>query len=917
MAERRHADPRGRVRRVLPVQILSTVILPRRSPTATSTTRASSGRAAPTRACRSPAERRHVRHRRRPSVLLPWLAGLLATGACFRAIVSAYLGESTGWRESLGYALRRCHSILWVTILVGVISVLGFLLCIVPGVYLYVCFAVAIPVLLTEGVKGTKALGRSRRLVSGTWWRVLAVVVLGAILVGIIGFAIAAVAAGSTTSGRARPPSLGRPRRSIADHLVELLTTPLTAAFDDVLYFDLRIRKEAFDLWLLAERLGVEPGAAVLRRPASGAPPRRAGSPRTTAPSRRSGRRRRAGSRAQRDAEWSLGRPGRGARSARRLLQSPPNAAPARCARSRGGGDAAALAQLRADRRRRRARPSISLRRSRRERPGARTPPRQRARRRAGCRRRHRPRRGRAVLAAAELPRQTAAAPAPRRARLARVTGSPGRSPGSPSTSPAGACGSGRSSALSSWRVAASSRSASSLPRRRRRRARRRAPWRTAIGSGELEAAAPTRPKGAATSARAAAALPRGADPARARSRDPAARVAHGPARCACSARASSTGSRAPRRGRLRRPAGVARRRRHARAAGRESLPGARRSWRRSRPDRPRRDPGRPERGLPGGRLAASPAGRVVGRTRRARRPRAFAELLERVVTPCAPAQAPRERRARVPPARRSCSRPQRVGGGRAGLRDFVERGGRLLAAGPAFALARDLVEPLRSGAAGRRGSGSPPLAPWPELSRGCHRIVGAAGSWRGRRAALPRLGGRGRLAHVARSGCRRGVPARRSRRRSRTAPRLRRQRAPRARARRPDAPGRLPRALPRLRRRVRSGGDPERLAGCAGRHALAALRVHARARAPAWARPSRAARASPPRRAYVESLGTCSRARAARPRPSRRCAPGAARDVGPSWAPRPEERRELEAADRCSARPALARRSSEGSGGR
>ena len=55
------------------------------------------------------------------SVLLPWLAGLLATGACFRAIVSAYLGESTGWRESLGYALRRAHSILWVTILVGVI----------------------------------------------------------------------------------------------------------------------------------------------------------------------------------------------------------------------------------------------------------------------------------------------------------------------------------------------------------------------------------------------------------------------------------------------------------------------------------------------------------------------------------------------------------------------------------------------------------------------------------------------------------------------------------------------------------------------------------------------------------------------------------------------------------------------------
>ena len=193
------------------------------------------------------------------SVLLPWLAGLLATGACFRAIVSAYLGESTGWRESLGYALRRAHSILWVTILVGVISVLGFLLCIVPGVYLYVCFAVAIPVLLTEGVKGTKALGRSRRLVSGTWWRVLAIVVLSAILVGIIGFAITAVAAGVTTVGAGSSAITVGLQQIVTGTVSSVLTTPLTAAFTTILYFDLRIRKEGFDLWLLAERLGVEP----------------------------------------------------------------------------------------------------------------------------------------------------------------------------------------------------------------------------------------------------------------------------------------------------------------------------------------------------------------------------------------------------------------------------------------------------------------------------------------------------------------------------------------------------------------------------------------------------------------------------------------------------------------------------------
>jgi hypothetical protein len=43
-----------------------------------------------------------------------------------------------------------------------------------------------------------------------------------------------------------------------------MLTTPAAAAFATVLYIDLRVRKEGFDLFLLAQRLGVErePGVA-------------------------------------------------------------------------------------------------------------------------------------------------------------------------------------------------------------------------------------------------------------------------------------------------------------------------------------------------------------------------------------------------------------------------------------------------------------------------------------------------------------------------------------------------------------------------------------------------------------------------------------------------------------------------------
>src|SRR5204863_803680 len=122
--------------------------------------------------------------------ILGFVGSTLALGACYRAIASAYLGHRTQWRDSLRYALHRLHSILWVTLLAGLAAVLGVVLCVVPGVYLWVAFSLAVPVLLTEDVRGGCALGRSRELVRGFWWRVFAVSLLGYLLSAILVCAI-------------------------------------------------------------------------------------------------------------------------------------------------------------------------------------------------------------------------------------------------------------------------------------------------------------------------------------------------------------------------------------------------------------------------------------------------------------------------------------------------------------------------------------------------------------------------------------------------------------------------------------------------------------------------------------------------------------------------------------------------------
>jgi hypothetical protein len=205
--------------------------------------------------------------------VLGFIASTLASGACFRAIASAYLGERTGWRSSLGYALSHVHSLLWVTILGGLLAGLGTIACILPGIYLWVAFSVAVPALLTEGVRGRKALGRSRALVRGYWWRVFAVGALGYLLSGILSGVISGLVVGVSTVSAGQATIAGIVVSIVAGTVSKALTTPFVAAFITVLYFDLRVRKEAFDLQLLAERIGVEPPAGALAAPGPLVPP--------------------------------------------------------------------------------------------------------------------------------------------------------------------------------------------------------------------------------------------------------------------------------------------------------------------------------------------------------------------------------------------------------------------------------------------------------------------------------------------------------------------------------------------------------------------------------------------------------------------------------------------------------------------
>lgn len=207
--------------------------------------------------------------------VLAFVASQVATGACFKAVSGAYLEEQADWRESLRFARSKLGSLLWLSFLFVILLAPAFLACIVPGVYLWGAWAVATPVLLFDDVRGWGALKRSRELVRGRWWPTVGVLVLMTILSGIVSAVFLGLFAGVVSV------SDNEVAAAVADAIAQTassaLTTPLSAAVLTVLYFDLRVRKEGFDLELLAHKLGIDapatPGAGFISPPAGPAEP--------------------------------------------------------------------------------------------------------------------------------------------------------------------------------------------------------------------------------------------------------------------------------------------------------------------------------------------------------------------------------------------------------------------------------------------------------------------------------------------------------------------------------------------------------------------------------------------------------------------------------------------------------------------
>lgn len=183
---------------------------------------------------------------------------LVATGATVFIVSESYLGRPISAREALDRATPYIGRILVCSLLLALVVGLGFLLLIIPGIMLAVGLALAIPaVILEPRSSASAALSRSWELTRGARWRIFGLGVTLLVLLYIPALAMTGLLALLVSSGHAVIGSASVPMIAVlaVSGIVQMFIYPLFYCVLTVTYYDLRVRKEGFDLELLASTL--------------------------------------------------------------------------------------------------------------------------------------------------------------------------------------------------------------------------------------------------------------------------------------------------------------------------------------------------------------------------------------------------------------------------------------------------------------------------------------------------------------------------------------------------------------------------------------------------------------------------------------------------------------------------------------
>ncbi|HEO65004.1 MAG TPA: hypothetical protein ENI73_03940 [Spirochaetes bacterium] len=174
------------------------------------------------------------------------IIGFFLSAFIIHIVSKKYLGKTLSTSDYIGASLPLLISIFLLSLLETGLILLGFILLIVPGLILAVGFSVSVNALVVERLSPVQSLRRSWRLTRGKRWPILGLMVLYGVTNLLVTYSIILLIANIY-------PNI----YDITGYILSALSGPIGSCIFVVVYFNLRVEKEGFNVEHLAEQFSL------------------------------------------------------------------------------------------------------------------------------------------------------------------------------------------------------------------------------------------------------------------------------------------------------------------------------------------------------------------------------------------------------------------------------------------------------------------------------------------------------------------------------------------------------------------------------------------------------------------------------------------------------------------------------------
>jgi hypothetical protein len=174
---------------------------------------------------------------------------ILASAVTTSLANDAYFDRSADVAKAFRLVFERFGAIFIASLITGVCVMFGTMLFILPGIYVYCRLFATKQAILLEDSGGGASVGRSWRLSKGSVRHILNTLGLALLLNLAVGF-------GANLLGKMIPSQIVQ---QVIATIVGCLVYPIVGIIETMLYYDIRIRREGFDIEYLAAAAPITP----------------------------------------------------------------------------------------------------------------------------------------------------------------------------------------------------------------------------------------------------------------------------------------------------------------------------------------------------------------------------------------------------------------------------------------------------------------------------------------------------------------------------------------------------------------------------------------------------------------------------------------------------------------------------------